>query len=245
MALIKLIGFAGENPKIVPRALGDTLAQIAFNTRLDDGALTPIRKKRFSYQFAGVPPEGYDTIYRHQGAWYGWPGSVFAAPGPVAADRLYVMGDGAPKMIAGGVIYPLALSGPTGALTATLSGTETSDLGSTRLYVYTWVTDFGEESEPSPVSDDIYWNPGLTVTLSGFASAPTGRNITKQRIYRSQTSQTGTLLYLIEERDASSADYVDTVPIDGYQEALPSASWNPPPNTLTGLVAGPNGMMVS
>lgn len=245
MPLLKLIGFAGENPKIVPRALGDTFAQIAINTRLDDGALTPIRKKRFVLQFPSPPPEGYDTIYRHNETWYGWPGAVFATPGPVAADRLYVMGDGAPKMIVGSTTYPLALAGPTGALTSVLSGSATSDLGSTRLYAYTWVTDFGEESEPSPVSNDIYWKPGQTVTLSGFASTPTGRNITKQRIYRSQTSQTGTLLYLIAERAASAANYVDTVPVDGYQEALPSASWNPPIDTLTGLVAGPNGMMVA
>lgn len=245
MALIKLIGFAGENPKIAPRALGDTFAQIAFNTRLDDGALTPIRKKRFAFQFPSAPPEGYDTIYLHGDDWFGWVGAVFAAPGPVASDRLYVMGDGAPKMIVGGVEYPLALAGPSGALTAALSGSPSSDLGSTRLYAYTWVTDFGEESEPSPVSADIYWKPGQTVTLSGFASKPSGRNITKQRIYRSQTSQTGTLLYLIAERNASTGDYVDTVPVDGYQEALPSSGWSVPPDELTGLIAGPNGMMAA
>lgn len=245
MAVIKLVGFAGEQPKIIPRLLGDNFAQAAYNTRLDDGGLTPIRKQRFVQQLSDVPPEGFGTIYYHGGVWMAWPGLVYAAPGPVATDRLYIMGDGAPKMMVGPATYALALPAPTGALTATATGTPTSDLGSTRVYVYTWVTDFGEESEPSPASTEVYWEPGQTVTLSGFESPPAGRAIAKQRIYRSQTSTTGTQLYFIAERTATNADFVDSVPSEGIQEPLPSATWNAPPNDLTGLVAGPNGMMAA
>lgn len=245
MALLKLIGFAGEMPKVIPRLLGDTFAQAAYNTRLDDGGLTPIRKRRFVQQLSGAPADGFDTIYLHNGKWLAWDGNVYAAPGPVATDRLYVMGDGAPKMIVGGVTYPLAIAAPSPALTAAVSGTATSDLGSTRLYVYTWVTDFGEESEPCPVSNEVYWKPGQTVTLSGFAATPAGRNITKQRIYRSQTSTTGTQLYFIAERTAATTNFVDNIPSESIQEPLPSLEWNAPPNDLTGLVAGPNGMMAA
>ncbi len=245
MALLKLIGFAGEMPKVIPRLLGDTFAQAAYNTRLDDGGLTPIRKRRFVQQLSGAPAEGYGTIYLHNGDWLAWAGQVYAAPGPVATDRLYVMGDGAPKMIVGGVTYPLAIAAPSPALTAAVSGTATSDLGSTRLYVYTWVTDFGEESEPCPVSNEVYWKPGQTVTLSGFAATPAGRNITKQRIYRSQTSTTGTQLYFIAERTAATTNFVDNIPSESIQEPLPSLEWNAPPDDLTGLVAGPNGMMAA
>ena len=245
MALLKLIGFAGEMPKVIPRLLGDTFSQAAYNTRLDDGGLTPIRKRRFVQQLSGAPADGFDTIYLHNGDWLAWDGNVYAAPGPVATDRLYVMGDGAPKMIVGGVTYPLAIAAPSPALTAAVSGTATSDLGSTRLYVYTWVTDFGEESEPCPVSNEVYWKPGQAVTLSGFAAPPAGRNITKQRIYRSQTSITGTQLYFIAERAASTANFTDNIPSESIQEPLPSLEWNAPPADLTGLVAGPNGMMAA
>ena len=245
MALLKLIGFSGEMPKVIPRLLGDTFAQAAYNTRLDDGGLTPIRKRRFVQQLSGAPADGFDTIYLHNGEWLAWDGNVYAAPGPVATDRLYVMGDGAPKMIVGGVTYPLAIAAPSPALTAAVSGTATSDLGSTRLYVYTWVTDFGEESEPCPVSNEVYWKPGQTVTLSGFAATPAGRNITKQRIYRSQTSTTGTQLYFIAERAAATTDFVDNIPSESIQEPLPSLEWNAPPDDLTGLVSGPNGMMAA
>lgn len=245
MALLKLIGFAGETPKVIPRLLGDAFAQAAYNTRLDDGGLTPIRKQRFVQQLADAPPEGFGTIYLHNGDWLAWPGMVYPAPGPVATDRLYVMGDGAPKMIVGSTTYPLAVPAPTTAPSAAVSGTSTSDLGSTRLYVITHVTDFGEESEPSPISNEVYWKPGQTVTLSGIAAPPAGRNITTQRIYRSQTSTTGTQLYFIAERAASAADFIDNIPSESIQEALPSLEWNPPPDDLTGLVAGPNGMMAA
>lgn len=246
MAVLKLVGFTGEVPKIIPRLLAESAAQLAYNVRLDDGGLTPVRRTRFEHQFVGAPPGGYQTIYKHGEDWLAWPGDVYLAPGPVATDRLYIMGDGVPKMLVGGVTYPLAVPFPSGALTATLGGTPTPGAtGTTRLYVYTWVTDFGEESEPSPVSADVFWTPGQTLTLSGFAATPGGRNITKQRIYRAQTGKTGTQLYFIAERAASTADFADTVSPELLQEVLPSADWNAPPDDLTGLIALPNGMMAA
>lgn len=244
MATLKLTAFAGENPKVTPRLLPQNAAQIARNTRLDDGSLTPVRRQRFAAQLP-ASESGYGTIYRHLDEWMGWPGTVYAAPGPVAADRLYIMGDGAPKMMVGELTYPLAVPFPATGLTATLSGASTDDLGSTRLYVYTWVTSFSEESEPSPASGEIYWKPGQTVTLSGFVAAPTDRTITKQRIYRSQTSLTGTQLFLIAERNVTTSDFVDSVAVDAFQEPLPSSGWTAPPDTLTGLVSLPNGMMAA
>lgn len=246
VAILKLTGFAGENPKIIPRLLDDMAAQLAYNVRLDDGALTPNRQLRFAYQFPNPPAGGYKTILRYEGAWYGWVNDVYAVPGPVAADRLYVMGDGAPKMIVGGVTYPLAVPFPAGALSPSLSGSPTAGAtGTVRIYVYTFVTAFGEESEPSPASADIYWTPGQTVTLSGFAAPPAGRNIASQRIYRAQTGKTGTQLFLIAERAASGANFVDNVSPELIQEEIPSVGWNAPPNDLTGLISLPNGMMAA
>ena len=246
MAVLKLIGFAGETPKIIPRLLGDTAAQLAYNVRLDDGALTPVRKQRFEYQFPSPPAGGYKTIYKNGANWMGWADDVYVVPGPVATDRLYITGDGAPKMLVGGVTYPLAVPYPAGALIASLSGTATPGAqGTTRIYVYTYVTAFGEESEPCPASQDVFWTPGQTVTLSNFAAPPAGRNITLQRIYRAQTSKTGTQLYFIAERPASAASFVDNVSPELLQEQLPSVGWNAPPANMTGLISLPNGMMAA
>lgn len=242
--ILRLTNFIGEIPRVISRNLPDTAASSAENVRLDDGGLTPFRKSRLVDSLP-VPVSGYKTIVKHDGTWYGWESFVKAVPGPVAQDRLYVTGDGSPKMIVGGVEYELAVPSPTTKLTAALSGTVTSENGSTRLYVYTYVTDFGEESEPCPISDGIYWKPGQTVTLSGFQGAPAGRNITKQRIYRSQTSFTGTQLYFIAERNVSSADFTDNIDQNLIAEPLPSLEWNKPVDTLKGIVSMPNGMMAA
>ncbi|MBO3760348.1 hypothetical protein [Ciceribacter sp. L1K22] len=240
MAVIKLSAFSGEKPILNARLLPDTAATEAFNVRLTDGALTPINKA--VYIGVGAGAANHKTIYRHGGTWLSWSGLVDVAPGPVAQDRLYYTGDGAPKMLVGGTEYDLAVAKPAAALTATMGGTGSGDVQS-RTYSYTYVTSFGEESAPCTASNIIDWQPGKTVTLSGFALPPSGRDITTQRIYRSQTGSAGTYFYLIAERAVSSGNFSDTVPVDAFLEPLPSMDWNTPPSNLKGLCAMPNGMM--
>ena len=242
MPKLRFAQFSGEIPKLITRLLPDSAAQLARNVRLDDGGLTPVRKSVEVTTITGVT--GIKTIYKWGVDWLAWDKVVNAVPGPVATDRLYYTGDGKPKMRVGTTVYDLAVPAPTAALTALVSGMGSGAV-TTRLYVYTWVTAYGEESEPCPISADVNWQAGQTVTLSGFQSTPAGRNITKQRIYRSQSSsQSGTDLFLIEERAASTSSFTDTHSPDDFQEALPSKDYNPPPDDLQGLIAMPNGMMV-
>ncbi|MGL4297335.1 MAG: hypothetical protein ACRCTG_16625 [Aestuariivirga sp.] len=242
MAKLRFAQFSGEIPRLLSRLLPDTGAQHAENVRLDDGGLTPMRKSRLEHVF---DEDGLQTIYKWGSTWLGWASVVHAVPGPVATDRLYYTGDGAPKMRVGTTVYDLKLPYPTAALTAAVTGTGTGDV-TTRLYVYTWVTQFGEESEPCPVTAEVLWQAGQTVTLSGFAATPAGRGITKQRIYRSQSSsQSGTDLFLIEERDATTSNYVDTHSPEDFGEVLPSRDWSQPPDDLKGLISLPNGMMAA
>lgn len=244
MSVIKLAAFTGESPRTTPRLLPDTGAQIAQSTRLEDGELSPFRKPYALEELVGAVSGQVKTIYRHLGNWLHWSTVVHAVPGPVAQDRLYYTGDGVPKMRVAGVIYPLKLTAPSVKLTATPTGTLDPNLSATRLYVYTRVTEFGEESEPSPISSEVLVSPGNTVTLSGFALAPVGRGFTKQRIYRSQTGTAGGAnLFFIAERLDSAADFIDNLALDNFSEPLPSLDWNPPPDGLKGLVAMPNGMM--
>lgn len=243
MTIIKIAGFSGEVPRLVPRLLPDNASQNAVNARLDSGGLSPYRKPKFVHQITGLAAGAVKTIHRHAGTWRAWDKPVYAAPGPVDADRLYVMGDGAPKLIVGVTTYPLAIPSPAAAPTAVVSGTGTGDVF-TRVYVYTNVTDLGEETAPSPASNSVNWQAGQTVTLSGFA-VPAGSRVTKQRIYRSQTSLAGTDLYFIAERAATAADFLDTVPLSQQNEPLPSLEWSAPPDDLTGLISLPNGMMAA
>lgn len=241
MAGIKLTAFTGEQPRVLARLLPDTAAQSAIDSRLDDGGLTPMQA---SVLEAAAGGSDFKTIYLYGSTWLKWTDVVYAVPGPVAGDRLYYTGDGKPKMRVASDIYDLAVPRPVDDLTATIGGSGSGDVV-TRLYCWTWVTDYGEESEPAPVSNEVNWQPGNTVTLSGFPSTPAGREITKQRIYRSQTGTSGTFFYLIAERAASASNYVDSIPVDGFQEPLPSTTWTAPPDGLAGLISLPNGMMAA
>lgn len=236
--------FSGEQPRTSPNLLPPNAAQWANNVRLDDGALTPLREPSHTSSFGGYAG-GYQTIFRYQNTWLGWTTVVNCVPGPVAQDRLYLTGDGVPKMRVGATAYSLKVPFPTAALTATVSGTPTDPTSTivSRVYVYTYVTAYGEESEPSAAATAVNWQAGQTVTLSGFQAAPAGRNITLQRIYRTQTGSSGTDLYFIAGRAASAVDFVDTVADTAFGEVIPSRAYNAPPDTLAGLTAMPNGMM--
>lgn len=241
MAVIKLTAFTGELPRVIPRLLPDAAAKSAINVRLDDGGLTPINSP---IQVERLSSENHKTIFKHMGKWLSWSGVIHAANAPIDESRLYYTGEGVPKIKINDQTFPLAVKRPTKKLTAEVSGTGTGDTQS-RLYAYTFVTSFGEESEPSPISNLIDWKPNQTVTLSGFQNAPAGRSITTQRIYRSQTGESGTSLYFIAERDVSSSNFVDDIPVNEFSEVIPSISWNAPPDDLQGLVSMPNGMMAA
>lgn len=236
--IIKLSAFQGEMPRMIPRLLPEYMAQQAYNTKLDNGALKPIHLARHAKTLDAAA----QTIYLHKGEWLSWAAVVDVVPGPVADDRIYYTGDGAPKMLYDGQTYNLALPMPDGVPVASVAGTPDPDLLSTIIYAYTWVTDLGEESEPSPLSDSVEWSPGLIVTVRGFSQPPQNRRVTLMRIYRSQTSATGaTEMYFIAERPAGVGDFVD----DNLDivEPIPSTDYNTPPDDLEGLTALPNGMM--
>lgn len=241
MATITLTAFTGEKPRVIPRLLDNSAATSAINVRLDDGGLTPMNSP---VQAVKLSRTGQKTIYKHLGEWLSWSGVVSVASAPIDKNRLYYTGDGSPKVKIDKEVFPLAVNRPEYRLEASVSGTGTGDIQS-RLYVYTFVTSFGEESEPCPVSNLIDWKPNQTVTLKGFKTPPDGRSITSQRIYRSQTGESGTSLFFIAERLASEADYVDTIPVDVFSEVIPSISWNAPPDDLQGLISMPNGMMAA
>ena len=244
MPIIKLTGFSGEVPRTQPRLLPNAGAQEARNTRLTNGGLEPIRRPLAVHTPVNPPPDDNATIYRHNGEWRVWEGLIYACPGPVAQDRLYFTGDGVPKVEIDGTVYPLAVNGPATKLSGSVSGSG-SGTESTRLYVYTHVTEFGEESAPSPISDEITWQNGQAVTLSGFELGDASRGITKQRIYRSQTGPSGTQLYFIAERDSTGSDFTDDIELFDIGEVLPTGGSATPPDDLQGLIPLPGGMMAA
>lgn len=239
MPVLRLNAFAGETPRADAEKLPETFARTAFNVRLTRGTLDPMRGFLRVRPIQTVDPQ---TIFLYGSQWLEWANDVDVANAPVNNGRIYYTGDGPPKVRDGNNVYLLGVPAPSAALTATLGGAGSGDIDS-RIYTYTWVTGSGEESAPAPASNRIDWRPGNTVTLSGFGTTPEDRNITKQRIYRSQSSQGGTSFFFIAERDATTANFTDSVAPDAFGEPLATLGWDEPPENLRGLVAMPNGMM--
>lgn len=143
---------------------------------------------------------------------------------------------------------PTPGSAPTGSATGGVSAVTV-----TRSYVYTWVSDYGEEGPPSPAltlsgkQDDTF---SLTLTAADAGDlGGTGdvRNLTKVRIYRTITSSAGDAsFFLVAEQDISDTTYSDTLSDTtvSANSLLQSTNWSEPPSDLKGWVAGANGMIV-
>ena len=114
-----------------------------------------------------------------------------------------------------------------------------------RLYVYTLVTDQGEEGPPSVASPLLTISPTQAVTITtGTALVVDDAQIAFNRIYRTVASSQGTAdYYFVAEIPYDQDDYVDSLSYIELGEPLPSLDWAAPPAGLKGLVTLPNGIM--
>jgi hypothetical protein len=130
----------------------------------------------------------------------------------------------------------------------------TSSVLSARAYVYTYITEYGEESPPSPATTITGWSNG-TWTVSLFQPPPDQIGITRNikfiRLYRTITSLAGATTYFQitgtngVDLDVTTATYVDTITDDvvATNNQLQSQLWSPPPEGLQGIVVMPNGVI--
>jgi hypothetical protein len=223
--LIRIADMKGRIPKMHPRLLPQTFAQVAKNTRLEDGAIGPMKKETSVHSFAEPP----STFIKFNGSFVGFDqANVNATAGPVAQDRLYYTGVGTPKMRAGGTDYDLEVRAPSNQLAVTLKEQTTGDtpsLSTTKVtdpgaiiaipyqFRYSAITAAGETAA-SPLAQ-VTRIDGQYVIMSGL-SLPTGT--TAIRIYRNDLNITGNGFAKVDEiqyRDSThgplnNAQIVDT-----------------------------------
>lgn len=139
-----------------------------------------------------------------------------------------------------GDIIDVVRLGPRNAIVNNMA----SDLlAESTVYAFTWVTSLGEESAPSPVSGGVLMAPGRTATITMSTAAPAGRLVTKKRVYRSVTTESGTTdLFFVAEVNSSTTTYTDSLST-AAQEAIATSDFNTPVSSLRGMVALPNGIM--
>ena len=263
----KLSSFSGIAPGVDNRRLGEQFGQISENIDFESGALVPTNTNGSD---TTLSTEARQSIYRHTPAVTGggpytlqWnDADISVVRGPVpndAFDRLYWTGEGgasgAPRigtqtsMIASEP-YPsssfrLGIPAPTGAPTTSKNGTpDSAQTPFDVSYVYTFVSDIGEEGPPSAASTPIVLTDTEDVdvglpTSAHPASAAQNYNLgtnAKKRIYRSNTGSTNTQFQFVGEVAFSATTFNDDKDGDELGEILPSDGWIPPPNGINGDV---------
>lgn len=244
MAKILLQQFTGELPRTQVHYLPDNHAVVARNTKLTGGSIRPMRGGALRHTFTTA---GKTDVVLHGAQWFGFDYEVDAAPGPVAADRLYLTrAAGEPQIYYSGAWWPLAVATPIDIPSVSRTGTLDDPTSYYVAYAFTWVTALGEESGPSPLSTAIKFSSGTAITVGNLPSATSvgGRPVQYKRIYRARTATSGaTELMLIAEVAAAATSFVDTHGANPDMEAIPTKEFDPPPTDLRGLTAMPNGMM--
>jgi len=190
--------FNGMIPELAIRQLGGTHAQKAQNCAIYSGDIRSVRKplqlevpaktgtKRSIY-----PLEDTDGTF----VWAHWTDEVDVVPTPVALitdGRLHYTGHYNPKSTnlslakTGGSEYPesyyrLGLPAPIDGPSIAVTGGSAANV--TRSYVYTFVTEWGEEGPPSPATEftgkeDGSWdlsamdaNPSNSISISNITHA--------------------------------------------------------------------------
>jgi len=117
-------------------------------------------------------------------------------------------------------------------------------LAENRVYVYTFVSEYGEEGPPSDPSTAIDIDPlePVTVTTGG---APTGAfNITKKYIYRTASGSGETDYQFVGEQAVALTSFTDNIRQSNLGEVIPSIEWGSPPSNMFGLRVMANGIFV-
>lgn len=110
-------------------------------------------------------------------------------------------------------------------------------------YVYTFVSAYGEEGPPSPASTVLTKDDNMSVNVTALETSTsiTNTNLTKKRIYRSNTGSNTSDFQFVAEVSLATTSYVDSKKNSELAEIIPSTTWIAPPDDDTSLY--PDGPM--
>lgn len=253
--------FSGTAPRLSSRLLPPGAAGKAENCLLTSGEIRPYQESSLIVTpFYG---DATKTFMRYEDSgtdyWFNWNTVVEVARGPVALDtknRIFWTDGTKPKKTGndigipaggGGELpadyYYMGVVAPGGA-PALAEPNAGSGETQVRAYVVTYVTGWGEESGPSAPTE-ITCKEGATIRVTKYVETPNAKhNISKWRIYRTNTGATGTYYQFVAEVASMGAAYYDeTVASDDLGSELPQPSYDEPPDDMRGLITMDNGVM--
>lgn len=265
MAALKLQNFGGMIPALDPHLLPQGAAALAENTWVYTGAVQGFKRLKPVYTPANsgaqmvfrIPIDKPDADRIPNSYWL-----EFLSPNTDVVrstvsgdqfDRYYwaadndrpryntkarIAADDPPLIL--GVPAPPAAPG-----VAVAGGTAPAEA---RAYVYTWVTEFGEEGPPSPptlVTGNTSGTWDITLTAPD-SDATTGRLLSKVRIYRTVSGVGGeTDYFFVHEQVIATTTYADIEVTVTGNRIIQSLFWNEPPLDLQGFTSMPNGIIAS
>jgi|GEM_PF-1459057 len=265
---IRQTEFSGVAPKVHPRNLPETMAQIATNVRFDRRQLEPFYGLTLTTTnvplISNNPIKGSVFLYEDTYWLFSLRDTDFVEA-PLAYDpfKYLIIVDGIsnPKILRndmidvntpypGGPGYDLNLPTAPDGVVATVTGVvpggaETSDLDLIRsTYVYTLVDDWGRESQPCSPSNTVEYYPEHQDVSLSFPALPTGDfnfgAASKKRIYRTNSGTTGGVFQYVGETPLGATTFVDNVDSEDLGEEIPSITWDPAPDTNTAInIGGP------
>lgn len=260
MAIISILQPGGELPRVDPKLLPSTMAQVANNVDLRRGRLEGV----FAHVSINETISSLTkTMFRYaketnggNGYWFTFSSDVDVVEAPIIDDdwgRVYWTGDAFPKMTAidvavGGAPYPsigyqLGIDPPSSGFSAA-GPVGPAPEGAQKLstfYVMTYMSKYGEESPPCVVSDEVIRWDGDTVTLSALPIHSGNNVIASKLIYRSEGG--GEFLY-VGAVGAGAVTFSDSIDSAGISEPIPSVLWDKPNASMVGLKSLSSGGMV-
>jgi len=266
MAYFKRDRFSGIAPGVAPRLLAEQFGQKAENLDFESGRFVPIPIEGTTVHTLSNSQRR--SIYYYDNStspmWIEWnEDGVNAVEGPIPGDdegRLYWTGEDYPRMgiytglsnWANRADYRLGIPAPQAAPTITITGTlDTTVTAEETAWVYTFVSEFGEEGPPSEASIIYEFTPttdggttGQTATINIPSYNVSGDfafgSPAKKRIYRANVGSNATDFQFVAEVLYSVTQYSDAKEATELGEVIPSTTWiGPPDDDTTNYPDGP------
>jgi hypothetical protein len=216
-----------------PDVFNDTILEYKYDVPADN----------VSHPFFGQDPTVYHFImYGEMTSATGrFLGTVYPSPSIRAGDTDAYIGG---SLATAKMTYDPDPAVSTSTYACEVRFAKASDEYSTyRSYLFTYVTDRGEESAPSSPTDPISVLPSQKVVLTiDVTNAPS--NAVAIRIYRTETTDSGTAFFFVAEEPIPPDPVVYTdllLSVDLPGDTLQTTDWAPPPSTLRGLVLSTKG----
>lgn len=273
MVALKIQNFAGMIPVRDPTALPDNAAELATNIKTESGTISGIRSAALITTLQSTTrrvyriPTSADTSDLSQSFWMEFEDpNTDVVRTPIVNDsfeRVYWCSPSEgmrystkAAILAGTPDLKLGVRAPTTAPSLNVIGGAVDEEGEftaplrTRSYCATFVSIYGEESQPGLTVEGV--GPGdanWVLTNIPQPTQPVGEvPIDKVRIYRTITAASGTTtFFLVREVEIGVTGFTDDTAdttISGKPQLL-STTWAPPIEGLQGIIAMPNGIFVS